>query len=252
LLELAPLADHWNIACIWVGDPRGEAANSDDSYVTAAAAALAAVTTDIRLGLVLSLRDERQLPRIAEDAAVIDQASHGRVELALREGGGGWTDAAARFLRAWNAWQLPGRDETVAVIPGPLQSVIPRVVIGSAAAAAELGGGQMLLSLEEPPPRPVPLRRILVLPDMPAGGGVRDWLAEGAHARVLELRGQAAGAGAHELVLIVDPKLGEDDLRALGTVVVPSLRASARDVRAISTDAWTWLTRKQNLHAPPA
>ena len=252
LLELAPLADHWNIAGLWVGDPRGDTVNYGDSYVTAAAAAVAAVTTDIRLGLVLSLGDERQLVRLAEDAAVIDQASHGRVELALREGGDGWAGRAARLLRAWNAWELPGRDETVSVIPGPLQAVIPRLVIGSAAAAGELGAGRMLLGPEPRSAGLVPPRRALVHVRALERGGVHDWLAEGAHARVVELRENLEAAGARELVLLVDPALAEDDVRALGTVVVPSLRASARDVRAISTDAWNWLTRKRHLHAPPS
>jgi hypothetical protein len=252
LLELGPLADRWNLSCIWVGDPRGEAANADDNYVTAAAAALAAVTTDIRLGLVLSLRDEQQVVRLAEDAAVLDQASGGRVEVALRSGGDGWPDKAARFLRAWHAWQLPGRDETVAVIPGPAQPVIPRVVIGTAAEAGELDAGRMLLSPEPAHERSVPQRTVLVAPRKLARSGVHEWLAADAHARVLELREQLHASGAQELLLSVEPDVGEDDVRALGTVVVPSLRASARDVRAISTDAWTWLTRKQHLHAPPS
>ena len=250
LVGLGRWADRWNLAGIWAGDPRGAAPNAHDSYVTAAAAAIAAVTADVRIGVFLGLAPGAGLVRIAEDAAVVDQASGGRLELGLREGGDGWTDDAARFLRAWNDWPLPGLDETVAVLPGPAQPVLPRVVVGGEPAAETLLAGRVLLEDEPPPVRLLPRRRLLVVePDL--SGGVIDWLAGGTVERVLALREQATAAGAHELLLVAAPTLTEEDVRALGTVVVPALRASARDVAAIAGDAWVWLTRKQVLHAPP-
>jgi alkanesulfonate monooxygenase SsuD/methylene tetrahydromethanopterin reductase-like flavin-dependent oxidoreductase (luciferase family) len=251
LVTLSRWADHWNLAGLWVGDPRGDAANADDSYVTAAAAAIAAVTVDLRLGAFLGLAAADGSVRIAEDVAVVDQASGGRLELALREGDGDWLAGAARFLQAWNAWPLPGRDETVAVLPGPAQPSLPRLLVGTAESADALGAGRLLLEAEPPSRRLVPPRTVLAI--SPAlDDGVEAWLADSAVERVLGLRDEAAAAGAHELLLVAGPRLTEADVQALGTVVVPALRASARDAQAIAADAWTWLTRKRVLHRPPA
>ena len=252
LLRVAPVAEHWNLAGLWVGDPRGGAANGSDSYVTAAAAALTAVTRDIRLGLFLRLAHAQQVVRLAEDAAVIDQASGGRVELAFVPTGAEWLGRAAALLTAWNAWEVPGGDETVPVIPGPAQPFVPRAVVGDAAGADVLLGGRIVFSDGAAPAQQmlVPQRTVLVLePDLAAGS--ERWLAGGAFERVSELRASAEAVGAQELMLLASPAISERDLEVLGTVLVPSLRAAGRDVRAISTDAWTWITEKGHLHAPP-
>jgi alkanesulfonate monooxygenase SsuD/methylene tetrahydromethanopterin reductase-like flavin-dependent oxidoreductase (luciferase family) len=252
LLELGALADFWNIAGLWVGDPRGAADNRSDSYVTATAAALAARTTDIRLGLFLALGREKQLVRIAEDIAVVDQASGGRVELAFvppaqeREA---WTKDVARLLRAWNAWEIPSSDEVVPVIPGPAQPTVPRLIVDDRAAADALGAGRMIFRGEPDADALVPRRTVLVVEPGFAKDGVFDWLAGGAVERVTDLRDRARAAGAQELLFVV-PGLTEADVKALGTAVVPGLRAADRDVRHIVSDGWTWLTDKAHLHAP--
>ena len=255
LLELAPLAERWNIAGIWVGDPRGQAENSADSYVTAAAAAVSGVTTHLRLGLVLGVRHEKQIVRIAEDVAVVDQASGGRVELAFvppPQGAEAWREDVARLLRAWTAWDVPGGDEIVPVIPGPAQPFLPRVVVDDSAAADALGAGRMIVDGSTPASGAlVPPRTILALDSELGSGGVVEWLSVGPVDRVLDLRLRAREAGAHELLMIVDG-FAEADLEALGTVLVPALRAADRDARVIAADAWAWLTEKRNVHAPPA
>lgn len=251
LIGLGRQADRWNIGGLWIGDPYGRASNADDNYVTTTAAAVSAVTTDLRLGLVLGLADEKQLPRLAEDVAVIDQASAGRVELALRDTDDGWLARAARFLNAWHAWELPGRNETVAVLPSPAQPLVPRVVVADESAADALDAGRMLLSSEPPPDRLVARRRLLVLSETLQPGQAREWIAGGAYAVALQLREQAVAAGARELVLLVDPSLEEEDLLTLATVYAPSLRASDRNVRGIASDALQWLTQKRHLHSPP-
>ncbi len=262
LIDLAPRAEHWNLAALWLGDPRGSAANRADSYVTTAAGALGAITRDIRIGLFLALGEE-QLVRIAEDVGVGDQACGGRLELgfvAPDESIGPWAERVARLLGAFHAWQLPGREETVAVIPGPAQPVVPSLVLADEPLAERLGIGRMVLDGEgESAPVPsgdgrlVGRRTILIVdPDAPAGGLV-DWVGQpSAYERVLELRERASAAGAAEILLSLPAVPSELELTALGTVLVPALRASVRDVRAISTDAWTWITAKAHLHAPPA
>ncbi len=255
LLEVGRWADHWNIAGLWVGDPRGAAENRSDSYVTATAAAVSAVTADIRLGLFLAVGREKQIVRIAEDVAVVDQASGGRVELAFvppaqkREA---WTSDVARLLRAWNAWEIPSSDEIVAVIPGPAQPTLPRVVVDDGAAADALGAGRIIFDGGGGGDAGlVPRRTVLAVEGSFASDGVMDWLAAGATERVAGLRDRARSAGAQEVLLVVEPGLSERDVKALGTVVVPALRASDRDVRHIAEDGWAWLTKKAHLHAPP-
>jgi len=250
LLALARPAEHWNLAALWAGDPHGRADNADDSYVTTSLAAVAAVTTDLRLGAFLGLPAPDRVVRTAEDAAVLDQASGGRLELGLRAGDGA-LEGAVRLLTAYHDWALPGRDETVAVIPGPAQPVLPRVVVGDEAAADALLAGRVLLAPEPAPRRAVPRRRLLAITP-PLQDGVVAWLADDAVGRVLELRAQAAATGAQELLLLAPPDLAEADIQALGTVLVPALRAAGRDAEAIAADAWTWLTRKRVLHQPPA
>jgi len=254
LLRIAPLAEHWNLAGLWVGAPGRGAPNAADSYVTSSAAALTAVTRDIRLGLFLRLEREKQVVRLAEDVAVIDQASGGRVELAFVPSGDAWLPRAAALLRSWTSWEVPGSDETVPVIPGPAQPVVPRAVVDDAAGADALAGGRIIragsTAVAPGGPSLVPVRTIVAIePDIAAG--VRSWLSSGALERVSELRAAARDAGAQEIMLVVPATLDEGDIRALGTVVVPALRAADRDLRAIATDAWVWLTDKEHLHAPP-
>jgi hypothetical protein len=247
-------ADYWNVAGLWIVDPRRVAPNRSDSYVTATAAALSAVTADIRLGLCLALSRENQIVRLAEDVAVVDQATGGRIELAFvppahdREA---WTNNVARLLRAWNAWEIPSSGELVPALPGPAQPSLPRVVVEDRAASEALGAGRMVFD-GEPDQALVPRRTVLVVEPGLAKDGVLEWLAGGALERVTELRDRAMSAGAQEITLLIEGGLSEPDVKALGTVVVPALRASERDVRVIAADGWAWLTEKAHLHAPPA
>jgi hypothetical protein len=159
----------------------------------------------------------------------------------------------AALLNAWHAWQLPGRDETVAVIPGPAQPQLPRVVVDDDRAAASLGAGRMVFGGDGATAEAlVAPRTILVVEVDLTQRDITGWLSEpGAYARVAELRERAGAAGAHELLLSTRGLPGEQDLEAIGTVLVPSLRAADRDARAIATDAWVWLTQKADLHFPP-
>jgi alkanesulfonate monooxygenase SsuD/methylene tetrahydromethanopterin reductase-like flavin-dependent oxidoreductase (luciferase family) len=248
---LGRLADHWNITTLWIGDPDGRADNRLDSYVTAAAAAVAAVTSHVRLGLFLSLRVEKQLLRLAEDVAVLDQASGGRVELGLVPPGSdldGWTDGAARLLRAWNAWQIADSDEVVPVVPGPLQPVIPRLVVGGGPAANALAGGRMVQSGAAADPSPVPMRTVM---RVPLDEAVAQWRADDVVQRVLDLRSDARQVGAQEVVFVLTTVPTKTDVKIIGTVLVTALRAADRDAASVAGDAWSWLHQRAHLHAPP-
>ena len=94
LLSIARWADHWNLGGLWIGDPTAAGVERGDSYITAAAAAVASVTTDLRIGVLLALPEGQHTIRIAEDVAVIDNAS-----------GGGWrSDSSLGPPRTSDGW----------------------------------------------------------------------------------------------------------------------------------------------------
>ncbi|MCU1397725.1 MAG: hypothetical protein JWN62_834, partial [Acidimicrobiales bacterium] len=115
----AALAERWALDSFWVGDPSASAPNRDDNYVVTALAGIAASTSDIRLGAVLSLPDTSVPLRIAEDIGVVDTASRGRLELALLVSPDpDWEARATSLLTAFHTVPLPdGR--TVSVHPKP-------------------------------------------------------------------------------------------------------------------------------------
>lgn len=256
LLAVARHAERWNLGGIWVGDPRAQAANSDDSYVSAAASALAGATEHLRLGMFLSLRGSAGMMRLAEDIAVVDQISAGRVELALVPPAGdadAWSRSAVELLQAWNEVKLP-EGKRAAVTPPPAQPTVPRLVVGGGELADALRAGSVLFdgSPAQPERRLVRERRVL-LSDAPFKGAVRYWLAAGPLDCVRDLRARAARYQAGEILFVVPAgqALNEADIQALGTVVIPSLRAADADLEGLVGDAWEWLTQKQALHQAP-
>lgn len=256
LLAVARHADTWNLGGIWAGDPRAQAANSDDSYVSAAARALAGATEHLRLGMFLSLRGSAGLMRLAEDIAVVDQVSAGRVELALVPPAGdpdAWSRSAAELLHAWNEVKLPD-GKRAAVTPPPAQPTVPRLVVGGGELADALRAGSALFdgSPAQPERRLVRERRVLMM-DAPFKGSVRDWLAAGPLACVRDLRARATKYQAGEILFVLASgrEPDEADIKALGTVVVPALRAADDDLAGLVGDAWEWLTKKEALHQAP-
>lgn len=251
LLRLGVLADEWNVTTLWVGDPDGGAPNADDNYVTASAGGLAGGTSHVRIGMFLRLGDERQLLRIAEDVAVVDQASCGRAEIGLvpsRDEGDEWLDAAARFLRARNSWAVAGLDEVVPVLPGPLQPVLPRVVVGGGPAATALAAGRLVSAGAVSDPALVPAPTVM---RTPLAADVEAWLEPDPAEQILALRCAARACGAQEVLLVADAPPAAADLKLLGTIVVPLMRAADRDVATIGADAWSWLRERTALHTPP-
>jgi len=262
ILDIAAAAEHWNLGCLWVGDPRGRAANSDDSYVTTTLAALAARTQDLRLGAFLTLRGSSSPIHLAEDLGVADQASGGRIEIGLvapRSDRSRWAADAARLLNAWHEVALPG-GETASVVPAPAQPVMPRIVVGgSAGLAGSLLAGRGVFHAARPKAS-APVRksrlvrdRVVLIVDAPFAGSVQSWLASNPQGCVDDLLARARAASAGEVVFVVKRggRLTEADLKALGTVVIPALRAPGPDRATIVANAWTWLTEKGDIHEAP-
>ena len=258
LLSIARWADHWNLGGLWIGDPTAAGVERGDSYITAAAAAVASVTTDLRIGVLLALPEGQHTIRIAEDVAVIDNASGGRMEIGLVAGAAAderWLGRAATFLRSWTDWPVPGGG-TVAVTPLPVQPQLPRTVAGPLAAARELDAGWMAVHGGEPESgRRVARRTIAVASPDPSATALIDWLADDPCARVAALREQATRIGAQELLIVLQrdaAAVTERDVETLGRVVVPALRCVPDELAGIVHDAWRWLTEQGALHDAPA
>jgi hypothetical protein len=183
-LALARAAEAHGLDGFWVGGP--------DSYATTAAAAIAAATGYIRIGVLLRLAAPGDVLRLAEDLAVLDHCSGGRAELCLdgRSGGAGWVAVARRLLTNLRSCPVDGRE--LAVTPGPLQPTIPALVLGPAAvpgagAVAELDDGQAGAAVAGSP----------AAGDAAAGGAAADGAAaDGAAAGGAAADGAADGAVA--------------------------------------------------------
>ncbi len=256
LLPVARLADHWNLGGLWIGDPAGRAANREDSYVTAAAAAVASATEDLRIGVLVALPEGQHEIRVAEDVAVVDNASGGRMELGLvapasASPDDAWVTRAATFLRSWSDWPMPDGG-TVAVTPLPAQPWLPRVVVGERAIAEALDAGWMALDGDIAPAREALVARRTIAARTLGDVAVFDWLASDPPARVAELRGDASALGAHELLLVFAAAPDARDIEMLGRVVVPALRCVPDEIEGIVEDAWTWLTEHADIHDAPA
>ncbi len=261
IVNAARIAESFNLD-IWIGDPHARAANCDDSYVMTTAAAVAAVTSHVRIGVFLTLNGSAEVLRIAEDIGVVDQASRGRLEIgfvAPDAAAEQWERRARQLLGAWHDWPA-GDARTVSATPRPAQPWLSRLVAGGAGADAiadRLRGGVVLLDEHTVPsiPSEAAQRRVVmaVAPEWDAGG-VRAWLADKVLERMVELRDRTDRIGAHEVMFLL-PHAGSSrlvtDLEALGIVVGTSLRCARHKLEFLAPDAWNWLTELRHLHHAP-
>lgn len=238
VVRAARLAEEWNIDSLWIGDPAGTAPNSDDTYVMVAAAAAATATVHVRLGVFLSARSSSPPLRIAEDIAVVDQISAGRLSVAFsRPPSPGddeqWLADLSRIALAPQEWDL-GDGRRMPVTPAPAQPSVPMAVF-------EQGGAPLVAR---------PLRAagspVLVATDWP------DPASAPAPDELLLLKRSAGEVGAHEVVLLI-PAADEfaSAFVVAGTVVAPCLRAADHEIPILALDATRWLEHCGALHDPP-
>jgi len=128
---------------------------SDDGYLPSLlpmAAAIAARTKNIRIRLAAVIAPLHDPLRLAEDAAVVDQLSRGRLELVLANGyvpsefamfgrelaerPGLTTEAVETLKQAWTGEPFEFRGRTVRVTPRPFQQPRPPIMLGGASDGA--------------------------------------------------------------------------------------------------------------------
>jgi alkanesulfonate monooxygenase SsuD/methylene tetrahydromethanopterin reductase-like flavin-dependent oxidoreductase (luciferase family) len=158
------MADRYQAAldmCEWA-DERGalyvivsEHHGSDDGYLPSAlvmAAAIAARTTTVAIGINALIAPFHDPLRLAEDAAVVDLLSRGRLNLTIA---GGYVaeefemfgvpiaerparvrEAVATLKAAWTGEPFEHRGRTVRVLPTPSQPGGPRIMLGGSSEAA--------------------------------------------------------------------------------------------------------------------
>jgi len=114
MLEVVARADELGYHSFWLAEHHG----AEDSYnpsVLPMLAAIAARTTRIGLGTAVMLTPFHHPLRVAEDAAVVDQVSNGRLRLGL---GLGWSDEEYRMFGAPTKGRGKRLDEFVATLRG--------------------------------------------------------------------------------------------------------------------------------------
>ena len=151
LLEMCEWADGRGAMFVGLSEHHG----SDDDYLPSPlvmAAAIAARTTKVRIGINALIAPFYDPLRLAEDAAVVDRLSGGRLNLTLA---GGYVkdefemfgvalserparvrEAVATLKAAWTGEPFEFRGRTVKVRPTPSQPGGPAIVLGGTSEAA--------------------------------------------------------------------------------------------------------------------
>jgi Luciferase-like monooxygenase len=224
---------------VWVGSFASEPSRKRDAATTATLAAIAASTEVLRMGAVIGPLDDASTIATAEELAVIDQASNGRLEVVLRATASlSFEDQASALERAWQGTLLPdGR--VVAVTPRPRQPALPMMAFGSADGRASEWWSQCLpytSALERP--RMVGTRTGVIV------GLTQDEprLEDDLERFVREVQRTLASCDGTELVISMDPMATDLTwrLHAVASVVIPALRANAYEFDLILDDALRW------------
>ena len=231
------IAEQWAVRTLWFGE-----AGIDPTYIAAAAGAVAATTKALRIGLFIDLDCSASPLRIAEDVAVLDNLSGGRIELGLvASGEDDWAERAGTLLDAWeHGWPTPDRNP-LAIIPQPIQPLIPRLVVGEPRADEffrRYSAGRLLIGGRgKPPPRDGHERRVLLL-------GLAELVSEAeAVRRLTDLRAAARGLGASEIMVESDFDSFDVNAMLLGQLIDPAMRCTLDDIPAIVKDAWQYLEK---------
>jgi alkanesulfonate monooxygenase SsuD/methylene tetrahydromethanopterin reductase-like flavin-dependent oxidoreductase (luciferase family) len=150
-IEMAGWADTRGCVAISLSEHHG----SEDGYLPApivVAAAMAARTTSARIGISALIAPFYDPIRLAEDLAVLDNISAGRIDIVLGAGyvddefamfgvppgerGARVSEMIETLRKAWSAKPFEFRGRTVLVTPEPLQPGGPAIVVGGSSAAA--------------------------------------------------------------------------------------------------------------------
>lgn len=231
------IAEQWAVRTLWLGE-----AGVDPTYIAATAGAVAATTTVLRIGLFIDLDCSASPLRVAEDIAVLDNLSGGRVELGLvASGKADWAERAGNLLDAWeHGWPIPDRNP-LAIIPQPIQPLIPRLVVGDPGAGdfiQRYAAGRLLIGGRgKPPPRDGQERRVLLL------GLAKLVSEEEAVRRLSDLRAAASGLGASEIMVESDFESFEANATLLGRLIDPTMRCTLDDIASIVNDAWQYIEK---------
>jgi len=150
-LDMAEWADGLGFVTVAISEHHG----SPDGYLPSPltmAAAIAARTTSIRIQIAALIAPFHDPLRLAEDIAVVDQISKGRLDLVIANGyvpgefamfGCPISDRVARtteavqtLKQAWSGEPFEFRGRTVRVTPPPYQEGGPKISLGGSSAAA--------------------------------------------------------------------------------------------------------------------
>lgn len=150
-LEMSQWADERGATLVGLSEHHG----SEDGYLPSAlamAAAVAARTTKVRIGVSAVVAAFHDPLRLAEDAAVVDLLSHGRLDLTIAGGyvreefemfGVGLSERPARVAEtvatlraAWTGEPFPYRGRKARVMPTPAQPGGPPIMLGGSSEAA--------------------------------------------------------------------------------------------------------------------
>jgi hypothetical protein len=239
LVTAANQAESAALDGVWVGSFNSEPSPKRDAATTATLAAIAAWTEVLRIGAVIGPLDGASTIVTAEELAVIDQASNGRLEVVLRATASVcFEDQASALERAWQGTLLPdGR--VVAVTPRPRQPALPMMAFGPADARASERWSQCLPSTSASDgQRRVGTRTGVIV------GLTQDEprLEDDLERFVREVQRTLASCDGTELVISMDPMATDLTwrLHAVASVVIPALRANAYEFDLILDDALRW------------
>jgi len=250
VLAAARLAERAGLGTLWLGDPTEERRDATGAVALVTwAGAIAATTNSLRIGLFVRNDSTFQPLRLAEDLAVLDHLSAGRIEIGFAASqADDWTKRAAAVLDAWDGWRGPD-GEPIAIVPQPLQPCIPCLVAGPIESIAALRHWPVrrLVRARDATGTDATLRerRVLLLDH----DTLRDCRTAGAAVALrnaLErIRASAAATAAQEIMVPLDPAAPQDWTLA-GAVIAPALRCSPGDVAAVVNSA------SQQASRPPS
>jgi alkanesulfonate monooxygenase SsuD/methylene tetrahydromethanopterin reductase-like flavin-dependent oxidoreductase (luciferase family) len=150
-IDMAAWADERGGVAVSLSEHHG----ADDGYMPApivVASAIAARTRNVRIGIAALIAPFYDPLRLAEDLAVLDDISEGRIDLTIAAGyladefemfGVGTNERATRttevvqtLRQAWTAKPFEYRGRTVQVTPGPYRPGGPPITLGGSSEAA--------------------------------------------------------------------------------------------------------------------